>query len=675
MIIKILSTVAIALSFTSLHAETIDDSVVVDASYLSEQIELSVASSYRYIPVEKSLNEISLSELIAKQPGVQTRKYGGVGSFETVSIRGVSGKRVAVFLNGVPQQSAMGGAVDLSRFSGLDIKGVEVYRGITPARFGGNSLGGVINIVTNKSSKNSGFTKALVGSFGEFKGEAGITRTATEKLNIRSSLTFHRANNNYPYLERNGTPYNLGDDTLRDLENNQFINGLFSLGLSLNLPNEWESTVDWFHNSRLLELPASESHFNQTAEYALAEDRGEFSLLKQFGNGLRFQQGISLLSTRNSTTWTALDYFGNPHGTLVNDQVGEYSSVNSVLNSSSSLLFFPLPFLMLDSRLDLRAEQMLPTTEVDSYIPSDWQCERVSCNIASDVTLFKDRLSLIVSGAYQLNYNRTAGGVDEYSDQTLESESHYNGDWSFGGGVSYLLKDSWNLFANASNYSRSPSLRELYGYEGGVMPNVDLEIESGVNIEAGISTQKDKFSGELIFFRNYQDNLISLVSDGVQAKQLNIAGGLAFGIEQSVLWQMASVIAVEENLTWQHTEVLKDARYAGNMLPDQPVLSVSGDLIIGSFAGFKLHNLVEFNSPIYREISNLNRYPAEPKESGIFSLSFVLGWQKAGFSAEFGALNVLDSRVKDGEGVSVEGGYYTLLYPGRRFQFQIGYEF
>jgi outer membrane cobalamin receptor len=55
----------------------------------------------------------SVADAIAEHTGIQTRKYGGMGSFQTISIRGVKGSEILVLLDGVPLNSAMGGAVDL----------------------------------------------------------------------------------------------------------------------------------------------------------------------------------------------------------------------------------------------------------------------------------------------------------------------------------------------------------------------------------------------------------------------------------------------------------------------------------------------------------------------------------------------------------------------------------
>ena len=46
----------------------------------------------------------SLSDALAKAPGLKLRESGGVGSDMSLMLDGVSGKRVKIFIDGVPQE-------------------------------------------------------------------------------------------------------------------------------------------------------------------------------------------------------------------------------------------------------------------------------------------------------------------------------------------------------------------------------------------------------------------------------------------------------------------------------------------------------------------------------------------------------------------------------------------
>ena len=87
-----------------------------------------------------------VSEVLSKAAGVKIRSAGGVGSTARISLRGLEGNRIGFYIDGTPLN-------DNSDFIDVDdipidfIERVEVYKGIVPAKFGGSSMGGAVNIV------------------------------------------------------------------------------------------------------------------------------------------------------------------------------------------------------------------------------------------------------------------------------------------------------------------------------------------------------------------------------------------------------------------------------------------------------------------------------------------------------------------------------------------------
>jgi hypothetical protein len=50
--------------------------------------------------------QLSLADILAEQAGIETRRYGGLGSFQTVSLRGSASAQVEVYMDDVPLHSA-----------------------------------------------------------------------------------------------------------------------------------------------------------------------------------------------------------------------------------------------------------------------------------------------------------------------------------------------------------------------------------------------------------------------------------------------------------------------------------------------------------------------------------------------------------------------------------------
>jgi iron complex outermembrane receptor protein len=95
----------------------------------------------------------SVADLIERQPGVQIRARGGLGSFSSVSLRGSDANEVAVFIDGVPLNRGSSGVIDLALVPVDGLERVEIYRGVAPIEFGAEAVGGVINLVTRKGGR------------------------------------------------------------------------------------------------------------------------------------------------------------------------------------------------------------------------------------------------------------------------------------------------------------------------------------------------------------------------------------------------------------------------------------------------------------------------------------------------------------------------------------------
>ena len=88
----------------------------------------------------------SITEVLARQAGVQIRMSGGLGSDSRISVRGLEGKRVQIFLDGNPLNSP-DGSLGINDLPVQIIERIEIYKGAVPAYLGGDGLGSAVNIV------------------------------------------------------------------------------------------------------------------------------------------------------------------------------------------------------------------------------------------------------------------------------------------------------------------------------------------------------------------------------------------------------------------------------------------------------------------------------------------------------------------------------------------------
>ena len=106
-----------------------------------------------------------LGALMLQVPGANVTRRGGFGSFATISLRGANPDEVRVYVDGIPLNQAVGGAVDVSTLPLGDVERVEVYRGSSPIAFGESALGGIVAITTRTPGTPHASARAGVGSF------------------------------------------------------------------------------------------------------------------------------------------------------------------------------------------------------------------------------------------------------------------------------------------------------------------------------------------------------------------------------------------------------------------------------------------------------------------------------------------------------------------------------
>ncbi len=160
------------------------DEVVVSATRTETKIS-DIPGRVEIITPEKvSLSSYqSTDELLALLPGVHTGRSYGLFSFRsTVSMRGVSGKeqaRTLVLVNGIPVNKADGGSVNWNLISTGEIEHIEVVKGPGSALYGGNAMGGIINIVNKQPTKT--IEGSLSASYGTYNTK-GINAKFAGKL-------------------------------------------------------------------------------------------------------------------------------------------------------------------------------------------------------------------------------------------------------------------------------------------------------------------------------------------------------------------------------------------------------------------------------------------------------------------------------------------------------------
>ena len=139
----------------------------------------------------------SLSEALAKTPGMKLRESGGVGSDMQLMMDGFSGKHIKVFIDGVPQEG-VGSSFGLNNIPVNFAERIEVYKGVVPVGFGTDAIGGVVNIITKKK-RERWFADASYsyGSFNTHKSYVNFGQTFKNGLTHEVNAFQNYSDNNY----------------------------------------------------------------------------------------------------------------------------------------------------------------------------------------------------------------------------------------------------------------------------------------------------------------------------------------------------------------------------------------------------------------------------------------------------------------------------------------------
>jgi outer membrane cobalamin receptor len=107
---------------------------------------------------------IDINQLLTKSAGIRVRESGGLGSSFTYSINGMSGRAIKFFVDGIPIDR-YGSGYSINNFPVNLIEHIEIYKGVLPASFGSDALGGAINIITKTGFENYVDASYSLGSF------------------------------------------------------------------------------------------------------------------------------------------------------------------------------------------------------------------------------------------------------------------------------------------------------------------------------------------------------------------------------------------------------------------------------------------------------------------------------------------------------------------------------
>jgi vitamin B12 transporter len=564
-----------------LQVEGLNTEVVVTASDRAESID-EVSKSFNLITSDEieSRNEYKLTEIVRVSPGVRVQQLGGPGSLANIRIRGLRTQDTSVLIDGFRFRDASNITADASSFvSDMIVVGeerAEILRGSGSSLYGTNSIGGVINLITDEvGGPIHGHLHVEGGSLGLFRGRAKVAGGA---LNNRFNYSAGLAHLNVSQgLDRNDRALNTSGQGFAQYSTSEYsISGRVYTGRTYSQVNDSPASIP------AAQIPQSGSiraTLGQTFNAAM--DDPDFRR-----NGRYFSGALSFNHTLNE--W--LNYQVSYHRVNTNLQFRDgpggrgfepfYPSLTDnegridTLIARSDIRTGRRNLLTIGYELERESYDTLSLNDNPNPATRAWSTLDVNQRshtfyLHDQLRLLNDRLQLSASGrvqSFNLSNPRFAGGRSTYSGMTFQSPpTAFTGDAA----ISYFFPQTGTkIRGHVGNAYRAPSPYNRFGsafFSGRFHSYGDprLRPERSISFDAGLDQSlirgRVKLSGTYFYTRLQE--VISFDSSGVintatdpfgrSMGYLNTPGGLARGVELSAT--LAPTLSTEIMASYTYT--------------------------------------------------------------------------------------------------------------------------
>ena len=575
---------------------------------LSDVIVLGKSKAQRHREVPSAITIIdsqelkyktaTLNEILDNAAGIKVAQQGGLGNASRIIIQGMDGKRIGIFINGMPM-----GNSDEFQLSSIPIDmvdEVEIYKGIIPAWLGGDGLGGAVNIRLKDFKKNhlemafeAASYNTYIGSL-QLKHYLGKTSTA-----LHAGATMNYAKNNYSF----SSPFELGRIIHRD--HDAYTHGGFNVGIS---SQQW-----WFDQFDLTlsadyyrkEIQGGLMNVQNNIQHAFTRTRSastSLSLEKSFLKGkltVQFHSivGFSLVN-QVDTSHYCYDFIGNRFpsgsgrgeiGAVPNDSHDRHTTVRELLNLTYKIGNNQLVTWTTNYRYGCK----MPKDELaDSYsrLPTSGYPSRlhsIVSGLTHELKLYGGKFTNEL-GIKLFNHHSEVLPFAEaimLQDKLKASTNHSTmAGWSEAVALHLLPNNALTLKASVQSTVRMPIAEELFGDGVLLLPSEKLRPERSFNINAGAIWLINAMRypqvriGINTFYMSVKD-MIKLMYSSMNMAYDNIGKVRVMGIDMEMESKLNRWLDLQGNITWQDARDMRKEAVGGGenfhyryRIPNMPYL-------------------------------------------------------------------------------------------------------
>ncbi|WP_181973523.1 TonB-dependent receptor [Prevotella disiens] len=514
----------------------------------------------------------NINDVLARTVGVTVRNTGGMGSASRISVRGLEGKRMGMYVDEAPM-SQLSNFVALNDIPTNMIERIEVYKGIVPYKFGGSALGGAVNVVTKEYPPIYLDFSYEIGSFNTHQVSSVLKRT-----NRKSGLQFgvggvvSYAKNNYKM-----TLANL-DGRIVERDHDRF-NKIMG-GMSVKATQWWFDEMKWeliFMKTRQeiqgIDLNVREA-YNHSINYvtALTLKRNNFFL-----DGLDFDFNAGYIigkyglcdKAEHRYDWDGkvlppVSPFGGEQNNFASDGNNRSNELAAKLNMGYTLdMHHALNLNIYADHNSLHPNDSLMDKSLGFRANFPSKMKTLTVGLSYDLTLFDGRFQ----NAFTLKeflFSSHSRSIDIFSvkePQPVKTSKNYIG---FSNAMRYKFTNDLMLKASFNSEVRIPTSEELIGNGYSILASPALKPERTSGVNLGLLYRHIKADGGLIEvelngFYNQLEDMIRFTPDMIptMARYRNFGSVRTKGVELEAKGDICPLLYLYANGTYQD---LRDVR-------------------------------------------------------------------------------------------------------------------
>lgn len=614
-------------------------------------------------------------ELLYMIPGIRIDRDRGIFSKNSsISMRGLNGSaRILVLLDGAPINKADGAGVNWNRIDPDAIERVEVMKGPNSTIYGGNAMGGVINIITGK---NPGIFRARVKTFyGTYSTRGGSVSASGARFGKSGRGVYWSVNSFF----RKGDGYIPVADSVRD-----------SLNIATYL-TEWSNTVKigyQFSPGTFAELEYDYSWDKRGDGTRIYENEGSYNQYPTHFLRVKYETTLQKWLIRTNAFYQAEHYLRQNEA--IKRQTGKYTLYKTDAERIDAGLWLTAAREFRKGKR-LTAGFELKRGNVDAsdlyYTSTDILTNKGQMDFGALFMQYESPLflrGLGVEAGFRMDLARFHGGDFTIQDptsltefMTLYPSAFRDTTWlAMSPRLALLYRPSPNLkfYLSYSRGFRPPTLDDMCRNgnitKGFKLANPGLGPEYLGNLEGGYALKLGNglWLEQSIYYSAGRDfqyfvaNGDSVYTGGSSLKPVlqrqNISKVDVLGLESSINFSLTPGLLLFTNLDLNHSRIRSSENSAGKSLEGKTLMEVPSHQVSAGleyrYKWMMAGATFAFIGPVFADDDNLVQNPARTETGLKFSVNY-----REKVYVSLGVQDVFDHRYVDSKG-NISPGRFIL---------------